>query len=156
MLRIMLLFAFLGPAIGSFAFLGAEFAMVPTPAGATLSDSLIVRVIATVFFGLWGLVIAIPMGVIPGAATGISYWFVLKTTTHENPKWPFRLAIGTVLGFVVATTYGFAATWGSRDSSFSVIALLWSGPGAIASALCAIVVSRTFYESAFPERGTDA
>lgn len=151
MLRILLTFALIGPILGSFALTAAGFSTVSATAmqGASTAESVGIRIFGSIFFGIWGLVLAIPIGLIPACAAGISYWLILKFLTRTNPQWPVRLIVGAILGLTISSCFGYWLGAGKGGTFFS---WFFSWPGTVASALCALATTQPSYCKAFPER----
>lgn len=137
--RVILVFGIIGPILGGFAH-WTYVAIQSTPIDGTLPANAAFLKLVTVFvLGVFGLLLAYPIGLIPAVSSGALYWaFTRKFGTHLVSALSQAIAGGTI-AFVVTLIFGFIVLFGHEDNSIKTIWIWWSFPGAVSGAVCAVV-----------------
>ena len=159
MLRVIGFFAIFGPIFGSFVFVASS--AISTAEFQNLSlveffDKLWFGVVGTLIFGIWGLLLAIPVGLIPASICGLGFWVVLKKFTQSNPLLFKRFLIGGLVSLLFTTFLCFLVYFFSKDENFSSLWWFFAWPSTVAGAVCALFVTDKFYIKIFPERANNA
>ncbi len=142
---------FLGIFIGS-ATVSSYYAVSSIPSISTSIFGIISSCILFVVLGtFWGLILAVPLGIIPAILTGIGYWLILKYFTNKNPAKLRRFLIGSSLGFFAATASYSIQIYGSESMSISSV-VHFGAIGIISGGLCALNITQNFYQHVFEEK----
>ena len=139
MRRFVFVFGVLGPIFGSFAFWSVSFFSMPPNGNMSHSDSIAVQLAATLFFGLWGLLLAYPLGLIPAISSGVTYWALARKFDLKASGTLAQAFSGAAVGIFISSTFGVIWLWGHKDLSLDSIWTWCSFPGAVSSALCALI-----------------
>lgn len=161
MFRLTALYAILGPVIGSFALilgLALQTRWIITQEFLDKSildklDSLLFAMLNTIMISVYGLVLAIPLGIIPATASGLAFWFILKQLTRNNLP-PFkRLALGS-LNSTLVTAVLCLIYFVIKDEPLLSTLIFFCWPAAVAGGVCALFVTNRFYAWIFPEKAS--
>ena len=160
-----MLFVILGPLIGCFTFwesgmfehalnLDDYSAMSPEGIASIKNETISVKLFSILivgpFMGIVGYPLSLMIGAIPASATALSYWATLKFGTKKNLTRFNRCLIGGILGVVVSTVYGVVI----HPFGMGVLHI-FTIPGVVSSAICAIFVGNGWYSIAFPDRSDE-
>ena len=141
MLRLAVLFGVWGPWLGSVIYFGYDSLFVQ---GLLTADQTWLNL-------LLGTLTLYPLslmfGGIPAALVGGTYAYYLKTQTIHNPSWKKRSVIGGALGAIFTSLY-LLVFLQVTDSSLMVMTIC----GALAGAICALLVFEGMYYWLFPKR----
>ena len=159
MVRLISFFAIIGPIFGSFTFVlsGAiRVAEFQNQSLIQVLEKLFSGLIGTLIFGIWGLLIAIPIGLIPAGLCGLGFWIVLERFTQTNPLLLKRFLIGGFVSLLFTTSLCFLFYFFSKEKDFFYVWWFFAWPGTVAGAICALFVTNKFYIKIFPERANNA
>lgn len=155
--RLALLFGFVGPLVGSVGWVFAVvwwFQLSGDGKGKALGELLLELFVLPWVIGLWGYVVALPVGFVPAAATGALYVLVLRRGYPEgNPSAWLRGLVGAQLGGVTTLLFGLPMMWLLNGSAHNLAVLLL--PGAIAGCLCCLAVQGRLYRWALKTHGKE-
>lgn len=148
-------FLLIGPAIGSIVFIivsGFTYSHVSTTAVSTIPEHIGIgtQVLNAIAVWSFGCLIAYPMAGIPAAICGVIYWFILRQHTSGNFKWPLRVLIGGVVGFICASAFVGILFASSYRGDVLTLFLNWGVSGTASGALCALSISQNIYDRVFP------
>jgi len=141
-------FGLLGPVIGSFVFVGTNALQIAEFQNLSVSEignKLGFGIWVTLFYGIWGIPIAMLFGIVPAGISGYVYWVISRSLKLTNPPAVKRFLVGSTTSLITTTIlvvvlYLYDCFYHGSDESFSYGWWFFAWPGCIAGGICGLFV----------------